>query len=168
MPTETTTDGTGAQAMSARETLKQKLGLTDADFAKPLPQPTAWSKPFWDGAKAGRLLLKTCLSCGHVDHPPYPFCTACGSEESEWRVASGRGELQAYAINMHSVPVPFIEDIPFVLALIDIPEGPRLISNIVDVDFKELRKGMQLEVVFRDAGNGFVLPKWRPNRAAGA
>ena len=148
--------------MGIKEQLKEKLGLADADFIKPLPKPTAWSQPFWDGAKEGKLLLKRCKVCGHIDHPPYLFCTECSSEESEWIQASGKGKLYAYAVNTYGVPFPFMEDLPYVLAMIDLQEGPRMISNVVQCDHNELKNGMELEVVFEAASSEISLPKWRP------
>jgi len=151
---------------TTRDKLKQKLGLSDADFIKPLPQPQPWSRPFWDAAREGRLVYKACLDCGHVDHPPYLYCTACNGDRSEWRAAAGKATLVAYAVNTYGVPAAFIEDLPYVLAIVQLPEGPRMISNIVGCDPTTLRNGMSLEVVFHQAAPGVVLPKWRP--AAGA
>ena len=148
--------------MSIKETLKQKLGLSDSDFVKPLPKPTAWSQPFWDGTKEHKLLLKKCTSCGHIDHPPYISCTNCSSEENAWVEASGKGILYAYAVNTFGVPYPFAEDLPYVVAMIDLPEGPRMISNVVGCDPQGLRNGMELEVVFEEASPEITLPKWRP------
>ena len=147
-----------------REKLKQKLGLTDADFIKPVPQQQPWSRPFWDAAREGRLVCKTCVDCGHVDHPPYLYCTACGSDRAEWRPARGTATLLAYAVNAYGVPAAFMEDLPYVLAVVLLPEGPRMISNVVDCDPQSLRNGMALEVVFREGAPGVVLPKWRPAR----
>lgn len=150
--------------MASRDVLKQKMGLTDADFVKPLPRPESWSAPFWEGTRQGKLLLKTCDKCGHIDHPPYLFCTRCGAEETTWKQASGRAVLSAYTINMYAVPVPFIEELPYVLGFVDLPEGPRMISNIVDCDHADLHSGMALEVVFHKTDVDIVLPKWRPAR----
>lgn len=148
--------------MNEREKLKEKLGLSDEDFVKPLPKPTKWSKPFWDGTKNKKLLLKTCKHCGHIDHPPYLYCTNCSGEESEWVEASGKATLYAYAVNTYGVPYPFVEDLPYVLAMIDLPEGPRMISNIVECDVEKLEKGMQVEVIFEEVSEDVTLPKWRP------
>jgi uncharacterized OB-fold protein len=65
-------------------------------------------------------------------------------------------------VNTYSVPFPFIEDLPYVLAMVDLPEGPRMISNIVGSSPQELRNGMELEVVFDQVSPDVVLPKWRP------
>lgn len=149
-----------------REKLMRKLGLTEADFVKPLPQPFPWSKPFWEAAREGRLVCRTCLDCGHVDHPPYLYCTACGGDHQEWRQARGTATLVAYAVNTYSVPAAFMEDLPYVLAIVRLPEGPQMISNIVDCDAAQLRNGMALEVVFHETAGGVVLPKWRPARGS--
>ena len=148
--------------MSVKEILKQKLGLTDTDFVKPLPKPSKWSLPFWEGTKQGKLLLKRCRNCGHIDHPPYLFCTSCGDEEHEWIEASGKGTLYAYAINTYGVPFPFMEDLPYVVAMIDLEEGPRMISNIVTKDPQTLKNGIPVEVFFEEVTAEITLPKWRP------
>lgn len=157
-----------SKAAAAREMLKQKLGCTDADLVKPLPVPTAWSKPFWEAARRRELVLKRCVKCGHVDHPPYLFCTECGSMASEWVKASGRARLYAFAVNTYGVPFPFVADLPYVTALVDLPEGPRMISNVVGCPPAELRNGMDLDVVFEEVEGGVVLPKWRPASRKGA
>jgi uncharacterized OB-fold protein len=144
------------------ETIKAMMNLTDEDLKKPLPLPTRWSQPFWDASKEHRLVLKKCSKCGYIDHPPYLYCTACHADEHEWIEASGKATLAAYAINYFGVPFPFWADLPYVVALIDLAEGPRMISNIVECDFDELENGMELEVVYDDVSDEITLPKWRP------
>jgi len=142
--------------------IKDLLGLSDEDMKKPLPIPTKWSQPFWDAAKQHRLVLKKCGKCGFIDHPPYLYCTNCHADEHEWIEASGKATLAAYAINVFGVPFPFWDDLPFVVALIDLQEGPRMISNIVECDHDKLENGMELEVLFDDVSGEISLPKWRP------
>ncbi len=144
------------------ETIKAMMGLTDEDLVKPLPIPTSWSQPFWDASKKHRLVLKKCSKCGFIDHPPYMFCTSCHTDEHKWIEASGKATLAAYAINMFGVPFPFWADLPYVVAMIDLPEGPRMISNVVECDHDKLENGMELEVVFDDISDAITLPKWRP------
>jgi uncharacterized OB-fold protein len=144
------------------EVIKGMMNLTDGDLKKPLPIPTKWSQPFWDAAKEHRLVLRKCSKCGNIDHPPYLYCTACQADEHEWIEASGKGTLFAYAINYFGVPFPFWSDLPYVLGMIDVAEGVRMISNIVECDFDELENGMELEVVFDDVSDEITLPKWRP------
>ncbi len=142
--------------------IKDLLGLSDEDVRKPLPVPMPWTQPFWDAARGHKLVLKYCKQCGNIDHPPYLYCTKCGSEDQEWREASGRATLYAYAINVFGVPFPFWDDLPYVVALIDLEEGVRMISNIVDCPHEEIVNGMPLEVVFEDVSEEISLPKWRP------
>jgi len=142
--------------------IKDLLGLSDEEMRKPLPIPTKWSQPFWDAAKQHRLVLRKCSQCGNIDHPPYLYCTACQADEHEWIEASGKGTLYAYAVNHFGVPFPFWDDMPYVLAMIDLPEGPRMISNIVQCDTEKLENGMELEVVFDDVSDEITLPKWKP------
>jgi len=142
--------------------IKDLLGLSDEDMKKPLPIPTKWSQPFWDAAKQHKLVLKKCGKCGFIDHPPYLYCTNCHADEHEWIEASGKAALAAYAINTFGVPFPFWDDLPYVVALIDLQEGPRMISNIVECDHDKLENGMELEVVFDDVSEEISLPKWRP------
>ena len=72
--------------------------------------------------------------------------------------------LYAFAVNTYGVPLPFAEDVPYVTALVDLAEGPRMISNIIGCDPKDLKNGMALEVVFAELSSDFVLPKWKPVR----
>ena len=138
------------------------LNLSDEDLVKPMPIPTKWSQPFWDAAKQHRLVLRKCSACGYIDHPPYLYCTNCHADEHEWVEASGKAFLAAYAINIFGVPFPFWADLPYVVALVDLPEGPRMISNIVDCEHDQLVNGMELEVVFDDVSDEITMPKWRP------
>jgi len=142
--------------------IQELLGLSDEEMVKPLPKPSKWSQPFWDNSKEGKLTLKKCKDCGHIDHPPYMYCTNCHGDDSEWIEASGKGVLVAYAINSYMVPFPFWDDMPYVVAMIDLEEGVRMISNVVECDQDNLENGMDLEVVFDKVSDDFTLPKWRP------
>ncbi len=144
------------------EVIKGMMNLSDEDLKKPLPMPTAWSQPFWDAAKEHRLVLRKCSRCGNIDHPPYLYCTACQADEHEWIEAQGKGTLYAYAVNYFGVPFPFWADLPYALGMIDLAEGVRMISNIVECDPEQLENGMELEVVFDDVSEEITLPKWRP------
>ena len=142
--------------------IKELLKLSDDEVKKPMPKPSKWSKPFWEAAKQHKLVLKRCKDCGHIDHPPYLYCTNCQSDNSEWVAAQGKAKLYAYAINEYMVPFPFWDDMPYVVAMVDLPEGVRMISNLVECDQDKLKNGMELEVVFDDVSPEFTLPKWRP------
>ena len=142
--------------------IQQKLGLSDEDVAKPLPKPTQWSEPFWEAAREHRLVLRRCDACATYQHPPYPSCEVCYGEEFSWVEAAGRATLFAYTVNHSSVPYPFLADLPYVTAIVELTEGVRMISNIVECDHDALRNGMELEVVFADVSEEWTLPQWKP------
>ena len=142
--------------------IQQKLGLSDEDVAKPLPKPTQWSEPFWEAAREHRLVLRRCDACGTYQHPPYPSCEVCYGEEFGWVEAAGQATLFAYTVNHSAVPCPFLADLPYVTAIVELAEDVRMISNIVDCDHDALRNGMELEVVFADVSEEWTLPQWKP------
>jgi len=142
--------------------IKEFLNLSDEDVKKPMPKPTKWSKPFWEGTKQHKFLLKKCKGCGNIDFPPYLYCTNCMSEDHEWIEASGKGTLFAYAINVFAVPFFFWDDLPYVVAMIDMDEGMRIISNIVQCEHDKIKNGMRVEVVYEEVSPEITLPKWRP------
>lgn len=127
-----------------------------------LPTPDDDTRPFWDAAKEGRFLVKRCRSCGRAHYYPRPFCPHCWSGEVDWEDASGRGTLYTYSIvRVNDLP-PFNERVPYVAAIVDLDEGPRAMSNVVDHDEAELRIGMPLEVTFQDIGEDVTIPVFRP------
>ena len=142
--------------------IQQQLGLSDEDVAKPLPKPSPWSQPFWDAAREHRLVLRRCNTCGAYQHPPYPYCEVCYQEEFSWVDAAGRASLFAFTVNRSAVPYPFVADLPYVTAIVELAEGVRMISNIVECDNGSLRNGMELEVVFNAISDEYTLPQWRP------
>jgi uncharacterized OB-fold protein len=142
--------------------IQQQLGLSDEDVAKPLPEPTQWSQPFWETAREHRLVLRRCDACGTYQHPPYPSCEVCNGEEFSWVQAAGRATLFAFTVNHSAVPFPFVADLPYVTAIVELVEGVRMISNVVECDHDSLRSGMVLEVVFNDVSDECTLPQWKP------
>jgi uncharacterized OB-fold protein len=135
-----------------------------SSYIKPLPVPSKWSQPFWDGAKQHKLLLKRCSKCGTIDHPPYLYCTECWAEEHEWIETLGRGKIYAFTTVMLGAPLLFTDDIPYTIAMVDLAEGPRMLSTIVEAKPEELSIGMEVEVVFDDVTEEMSLPRFRPLR----
>ncbi len=117
---------------------------------------------FWDGVAAGELRLQRCARCNRMRHPPAPVCPFCHS--LDWRVdrASGRGTLYSYVIPRHT-PIESGGD-PVVVALIELEEGARLVSNLSGAAIDEIRNGMPVEVFFADFENGLRLHQFRPAR----
>lgn len=114
-----------------------------------LPTIETGTQPYWDAAKAGKLLIARCRACGRVHHYPRPFCPHCWSEDVEPVQASGRGTLYTYSTVFMNDLHPFKERLPYVAAMVELDEGPRLMTNLVDCDPEDLTVGMAVEVDFR-------------------
>lgn len=118
---------------------------------KALPAPTPETQPYWDGARAGELRLQRCRTCASAYFYPRPYCPECGSADVEWFVATGRATLASYIISERAAPG---FEAPYVIAIVQLDEGPRMMSNIVGVEPtpERLVLDMPLEVRFEDRG----------------
>ncbi|KKB61734.1 nucleotide-binding protein [Robbsia andropogonis] len=127
----------------------------------PAPPVVPETKPFWDGTKAGRLMLPRCPRCSFVIWYPRQFCPECGHDSVEWFEASGCGTVYSFTI-VHRGEGAYRETPSYVLALVDLDEGPRVLTNIVDYDPAQLKIGLPLKAVFCDAGDDAALLRFRP------
>ncbi|CAN5341633.1 Zn-ribbon domain-containing OB-fold protein [soil metagenome] len=112
-------------------------------------------QPFWEAAAQGRLLVRTCEACGRAFWYPRALCPLCGSLRTGWMAASGRGTLFAFS-EMRKAEVPYI------LAYVELAEGPRLMTNMIDCTFERLRIGMPVTVRFMAATEGRAVPAFTP------
>nr|WP_279634630.1 MFS transporter [Streptomyces carpinensis] len=128
----------------------------------PAPVPTPETLPFWEGAARQELRIQRCTSCAEHYFYPRPFCPRCGSAEVEWTTVSGDARLLSYVINHRPLP-PFDPATPVVVALVELAEGPHLMTNIVDVapEPENLELDMKLKVRFLER-EGFTLPVFAP------
>jgi len=116
--------------------------------AKPLPVPNADTAPFWEGAARGELRLQRCAACGHTQFPPRAICIQCHASAPGWRVASGRGRLVSHT-RVHRPPSPaFKTGLPYVVALVALEEGPRIMVNLRGMAADEPRLGSALRIRF--------------------
>lgn len=129
--------------------------------ARPLPQPTPETQHFWDGCKAGELRLQRCDDCDKVYFPPRPFCPACSSRSVTIFTASGQATLASYVINERPHPA---WDAPYAIAIVQLAEGPRMASNIVECEQtpEALVLDMPLMVQFEAMNDEITLPLFRP------
>jgi uncharacterized OB-fold protein len=134
------------------------------ELRKPLPNPTATSRPYWQGARQGELRLQRCRACGQWVFYPRALCPYCLSGELEWARASGRGHVYTYTIVRRAAHPAFREEVPYVLAIVELEEGPRLTANIVGVVPEEVRIGLPVEAVFEAATEEIGLVKFRPRQ----
>ncbi len=132
-----------------------------ADKFQAIPIPTPETQHFWDAAKVGELKLQRCTVCAHTYFPPRPFCPECASRDVEVYSASGKATLFSYVIN-HRAPKGW--DAPYSIAVVALDEGPRMMTNIVDIEQtpEALELDMALEVCFEQVSDDIFLPKFRP------
>ena len=128
-------------------------------MAKPVPRPTPTEQPFYDACAAGKLVLQRCQSCGHVLFYPRTHCDACQSDQLVWENASGAGTIASYTVVRRGVSADF--EAPYVIALIDLAEGPRMMSQVVDTGPDALAVGLSVRVDFAAWSEDITLPVFR-------
>jgi len=130
--------------------------------SKPKPRPAPESLPYWETAKEHRLALPHCDDCAQFWFPPSRTCPHCLSMNFAFKSVSGRGKVFSF-VTFHRVYRPaFAEDVPYVVALVELDEGPRLLTNILGVSPDEVRCEMAVEVVFDDYDADVSIPKFKP------
>jgi uncharacterized OB-fold protein len=130
-------------------------------FRGHLPIPDAETAPYWEAAREGRLRIKRCKPCDRPFFYPRSRCPRCGSADTEWIDARGRGSIYSYTVIAHNDVPPFKEWLPYVVALVELDEGPRLVTNIVGCDPKDVQVGKRVEVSFERIDDAVTLPKFR-------
>jgi len=132
-------------------------------YMKPLPVPDPESTPFWDACRAHTLKIVRCTDCGHVRFPPTSFCPECQSPDHEWIEASGKAKVFSWIVVRHPVPKDvYAGDVPYVVALVTLEEGPRMPTNIVGCAPEDVTADMPLTVQFRDVTPEITLPVFAP------
>lgn len=134
-----------------------------------MPKDIAYSDPavdnetrsYWEGAARDELVLQRCGKCGVVQHRPRAQCAKCLSPDIEHFVARGTGTLHTWTVTHQNLLPPFAPACPYVMAYVDLDEGPRLLTNVVGCPHEQLRIGMPLRVEFVKTGE-FAVPRFRP------
>ncbi len=132
------------------------------EYPKPLPVPDADTRPFWEGTKKHELRIQRCQSCRSFFFYPRSVCPKCHSQQLEWVRVSGKAQLYSYAIVHRATNAGFAPDVPYTYVIVQLEEGPRMISNVVQCPLNGLRIGMPLEVTFEDVTVDVTLPKFKP------
>src|SRR5215470_3201516 len=129
--------------------------MAEAILKKPLPAITSEAKPFWDAAAQNKLVVQRCRDCRAYVWTPRPACYECGSEELEWTDVSGKGAVYSFTVIRQVVgraaSKAFEPDVPYVVAWVDLEEGPRMISNVVGCAVEDVKLGMHVAVTFEQA-----------------
>ena len=132
---------------------------------KPLPAVPEDGAPYWAAAREGRLELQRCAKCKHWRFPPSVVCPKCLAFEHEWAPVSGRATIYSFIVVHRPQHPGFAKDAPYNVALVELEEGPRMHTNIVECANEDLKIGMPVEVVFEKVDDEITLPKFRPQRA---
>ena len=135
-------------------------GSTERPPRRPRPIITRDNAFFWDGVQRGELLLQRCAGCGALRHPPAPMCPRCRSLQWNTRPATGRGVVYSYCVP-HEPPVPGFE-VPYVVALVELNEGLRLVTNLLGVDASQVRIGMPVRLEMVTVDTELTLPLFCP------
>jgi uncharacterized OB-fold protein len=127
-----------------------------------LPAPDDETAPFWAAARDRRLLIKRCGDCGAAHHYPRPFCPRCWSTNVSWEEASGDAVLYTWSVVHQNDLPPFPERVPYVAAVVDLAEGPRMMTTVVECDPTSLTVGMALRVTYEDRTDDVTVPVFVP------
>ncbi len=133
------------------------MAMTDLK-QRPLPAPTGLTRPFWDAAREGRLLVQKCNACARLQFYPRPFCLACMSDDMGWRQSAGQGAVYTFTVN-HRAAIEYLADqVPYVVAVVQLDEGPRLMGRVLNAKPGTVAIGARVNVVFESTPEGIALP----------
>ena len=142
--------------------MRATVAPTGVSYAKPLPDMTPESRPFWEGCRRHELLIQRGRACGALQHDPRGVCAACWKSDLDWRPSGGRGTVYTFTIVRRSQAPGFKDALPYVLAYVELTEGVQVLTTLVDVDPARVAVGMPVEVVFEDVTAEVALPRFRP------
>ncbi|MDT8271655.1 MAG: Zn-ribbon domain-containing OB-fold protein [Desulfomonilia bacterium] len=131
-------------------------------YEKPLPKVNADTERFWEGSRTHELRFQRCGSCGHVRFPPSVLCPQCHARDMTWITAAGTGKIYTYAIYHVAYYPGFLGEIPYVVAVVELDEGPRMLTNIVGCPPSDVYCEMPVQVSWEDVTPEISLPKFTP------
>lgn len=134
----------------------------ETELVKPLPVPTPISRPFWEGLANGKVRIQQCDACGTWVFYPRSRCSCCLSDQLRWRDVSGNGSLYTFTIARQPTSPHFANETPQLLAVVELDEGVRLTSNLVDVDEADIQVGMRVKACFERVSPDITLLKFQP------
>ncbi|MCY4366173.1 MAG: Zn-ribbon domain-containing OB-fold protein [Chloroflexi bacterium] len=137
---------------------------TRQEWNKPLPTVVGETRPYWESCRRGELLIQRCEKCGEYQFYPRGICANCWSDDSiRWVQASGKGTVWTYTVTYQNRTPGFAEDVPYVLAVVELEEGVKMFTNIVDCNPREVTIGMPVEVTFVRATDQITVPYFKPS-----
>ena len=132
------------------------------DWNKPLPSVVGETKAYWDSCRRGQLLIQKCDACNEYQFYPRGICAHCWSNDIKWIKASGKGTVWTYTVTYQNRTPGFAEEVPYVLALVELEEGVKMFTNIVECDPRQVSIGMAVEVTFVPATDQISVPFFKP------
>lgn len=135
-----------------------------SDYLKPLPRIDERNRPHWDGAREGRLMIQACSDCGTLRYPFSTLCAHCHSTEALWRQVSGKGVVWSWCVFHRVYFKGFENEMPYSVVLVDLDEGVKLYSNLIDVPQNQLRIGMRVRARFEAATDQVTLVKFEQDK----
>jgi uncharacterized protein len=139
------------------------MTVTDASLPKPRPVPTPVSQPFWDALRDDRVVLQRCDECATWVYYPRSRCPHCLSDRLTWTEVDGRGALYTFTVAVQPTAPPFADEAPQLLAVVELTEGVRVSTTLVDVAPDAITIGMQVQPVFDHGDDGITLLRFRPD-----
>lgn len=136
--------------------------MADKKYNKPLPRIDEESKGFWEACQRHELVLQRCRACGKFRYYPRALCPHCLSDRTEWVLSSGQGTVYTFTVTYQNQAPGFRDALPYVMAYVELDEGVRMLTNIVDCDPAQVKIGMPVQVVFEDATPEVTVPKFKP------
>ena len=132
--------------------------MDDIAYTKLVPTPTPTSQPHWDGLNRHTYLLQKCSDCGRIRHYPRPVCDGCYSLRYDWVAASGRGKIHSWTVTYHPFHPGWKEDLPYILATVDLEEGVRMNAQLRGVEQSALKIGLPVRIAYETVKDGLTLP----------
>lgn len=130
-------------------------------LSKPLPPVDAQSRSYWEACNQGRLVLQQCAACGHVQHYHRILCTRCGADRLTEVDACGQGSVRSFTVIRRAVSSAFDADVPYVVALVELVEGPTMMSNLVESPLERIHIGVSVELTFERRSDAINIPQFR-------
>lgn len=131
------------------------------DYKKPLPRVDEENRWFWEACARHELVLQQCAACGTVRYYPRALCTKCLSAQTTYIRASGRGTIYTYTVTHQNQAPGFRDELPYVMAYVQLEEGPRVLSNVVRTPIDQVSIGLRVEVVFEEIDEEMAIPKFQ-------
>jgi uncharacterized protein len=133
-------------------------------YSKPLPHLDEENRPWWEALKRHELYIQKCGGCGDTRYYPRALCTNCMSAKIEWIKCSGRGKVYTFTATYQNQTPGFRESLPYIMAYVELDEGLKMLTNIIDCPPEQVKIGMPVEVVYEDVTPEVTLAKFRPAR----